>query len=430
MIRCKVLFALALTLATPAIAQEAIAIKAGRMIPIVGEEQKDVVILIEGGKIKSIGKDVKPAWNARVIDASDKVVMPTYVIAHTSGGLSAGDAENMANVPFLTVQDAVDPASTYFEEALRNGVGTIHVVPGNRTLIGGMGMVVRPFGKTVEDMAVQTKSAMKLSLLASGGPMGGSGSKVAQIRKMRRAFEDVQDYLKDWNRKKEEFAKEKAAGATGDKKEFDEQIDPQKKPMVDLLEGKMKAFLYVPGPAELTEALRMGAAYKFPTTLVLGRDCHKAASALAGYKGIVCLDPDLEFYETEPDSDDEKLVCTTTAMAKAGIAFTISIDENADSPRRFPWWQMATAIRNGMDRKAALEAMTIVPAKVIGMQDQFGSIEEGKVANLQILTGDPLKSTTWVEQVLLEGVVSYERSKDRRLQYVSGKADQPKTETK
>lgn len=424
MLRCMVPFALALTLASGAHAQESLAIKVGRLIPIVGEEQKDVVLLIEGGKIKAIGKEVKPAWNARVIDASDKVVMPTWVIAHTSGGLSAGDAENMANVPFLTVQDAVDPASLYFEEALRNGVGTIHVVPGNRTLVGGMGMVVRPYGKTVEDMAVQTKSAMKLSLLAAGG------SRVAQIRKMRRAFEDVADYLKDYNRRKDEFAKEKAAGAAGDKKEFDEQIDPQKKPMVDLLEGKMKAFLYVPGAAELPEALRMGAAFKFATTLVLGRECHKAATALTGYKGIVCLDPDLEFYETEQDGDEEKLVCSAAALWKAGITFALSIDENVDSPRRFPWWQMGTAIRNGMDRKAALEAMTIVPARALGLQDQFGSIEEGKVANLQILTGDPLKATTWVDQVLLEGVVSYERSKDRRLQYVSGKADQPKSETK
>ena len=422
------LLALAPLFSTPAAAQEALALKVGRLIPVVGEEQKDVVILIEGGKIKAIGKDLKPAWNARVLDCSDKVVMPTWVIAHTNGGLSAGDAENMANVPFLTVQDAVDPASTYFEEALRNGVGTIHVIPGNRTLIGGMGMVVRPYGKTVEDMAVVTKSAMKLSLLAAGG------SRVAQIRKMQRAFEDANDYRRELERKKEEFTKEKGAGLHADKKEFDEQPDPQKKPLLDLLDGKLKAFLYVPGTAELTEALRLVATHKFQTTLVLGRECHRAASLLSSLKVPFCLDPDMEYYDTEPETDDESLVCTSAAFDKAGLVFSMSIDENPDSPRRFPWWQLATAIRHGMPRQKAVEAMTVVPAKILGLDDQLGSVQEGKVANLQVLTGDPLKATTWVDMVLLDGQVCYERSKDRRLQYVRGitapAAPDKKAETK
>ena len=65
--------------------------------------------------------------------------------------------------------------------------------------------------------------------------------------------------------------------------------------------------------------------------------------------------------------------------------------------------------------------MTITPAAILGLEDQFGSVEEGKIANLQILTGDPLQATTWVETVLLEGKVVYERSEDPRLKYLFGK---------
>jgi imidazolonepropionase-like amidohydrolase len=279
-------------------------------------------------------------------------------------------------------------------------------------------------------MAVTTKSAMKLSLYAP--PAG----RVAQLRKMGRALEDTAEYQKEFARKKEEFKKEKESGLHPDKKDFDEQMDPQKKPLVDVLEGTLPAFLYVPAAAELTEALRLSTVYtKINTTLVLGRECHKAAQALASLKKPFCLDPDLEFYETDPETEEEALVCTAASFHKVGLVFSISVDEGAESPRRFPWWQMATAIRHGMPREKALEAMTIVPSKILGLEQQFGSIEVGKIANLQILTGDPLKATTWVDQVVLDGQVCYERSKDRRLQYVggvtpSGQPDKKTTESK
>ena len=51
----------------------------------------------------------------------------------------------------------------------------------------------------------------------------------------------------------------------------------------------------------------------------------------------------------------------------------------------------------------------------------YGPGLSGKTANLQILTGDPLKATTWVETVLLDGEVVYERDKDQRLQHLFGK---------
>ena len=149
--------------------QESLAIKAGKIITGPGQVLENQVIIIERGRIKSIGKDLDPGWQAKVIDASDKVVLATYILAHSSGGFGGGaNNENLGNVPYLTVEDAVDPSSQFFEECLRNGIGTIHVIPGNRTLLGGQGMLVRPFGRTVEDMAVAGKGSMKLSLDGGG----------------------------------------------------------------------------------------------------------------------------------------------------------------------------------------------------------------------------------------------------------------------
>lgn len=395
-------------------AQGVIAVKAGRLITVSGKEMKNAVLLIENGKIKAFGTDVKVPWEAKVIDASKRVVMPTYVVAHTSSGMSSGN-ENMANVPYLTVQDGVDPASRFFEESLRNGIGTVHVIPGNNTLLGGTGMIVKPYGKTVEEMAVRAHTGLKMSLLAKG-------SRMAQIQKMRRALKSIKDYIEDYDRRKAEFAAEKAAGATKEK-EFKEKIDEKKKPVVDLLQGKATAWFYVPSTAELHEALRLVKKYKMKVVLVLGPRCHKSIADLAAAKIPVILDSSMEYEITDPDTDETTNHCPAALLTKAKVSYSISISSSSSGMSRYPWWQMATAMRHGVDRQTALEAMTIVPARSLGLDKEVGSIEVGKTANLQILTGDPLKATTWVETVLLDGEIVYERHKDRRLQHLFGKTE-------
>ncbi|MGA0869393.1 MAG: hypothetical protein ACO3UM_10710, partial [Planctomycetota bacterium] len=176
--------ALAVTaLVTPVAAQDLVAVRAGKVLTGTGATMENAVVLIENGRITAVGSDVEVPWNAKVVDATGKIVAPTYVLAHTPGGLSGGN-EMMQNVPFLTVQDSIDPSSLFFEESLRNGIGTAHVIPGNATLIGGQGMVVRPFGKTVEDMTVVDRGGIKLSLASGRG-----ASRMAQMRKLRNALD-------------------------------------------------------------------------------------------------------------------------------------------------------------------------------------------------------------------------------------------------
>jgi imidazolonepropionase-like amidohydrolase len=398
-------------------AQDVVAVKAGRVITMAGPDLENATVLIENGRIKAIGKDVEVPWNAKVIEAADKTVMPTWVLAHQSGGLYGGGNENLQNVPYLTVGDALDPSSEFFEDALRNGVGTIHVVPTHRTLIGGQGMVVRPFGRTVADMTVQTRSVLKLSLLGSPGT-----SRTNQIQRLRRALEEVAEHVQDFERRKQEFAKEQAAGVQPADKTFDEELDKTKKPVAELLAGKRRAHLYVPGPAELPEALRLATQHAFETVLVLGARCHKSAATLKNTKHPVVLDAQVEVRETDPETDVETVVCPAAVLGKLGVPFALSLEDQArgSAPGRYPWWQMGVAMRHGLDRATALAAFTTVPSRILELQDQVGTLEVGKLGNLQILTGDPLKATTWVDKVVLDGQLVYEREKDPRLEHLLG----------
>ena len=405
----------AATVALPALSQDLVAVKAKTIHTISGPSVTDGVILLQNGRIQKIGKqsDIEIPWAAKVIDASDKVVMPTWVSAHSSDGMR-GSNEAMQNVPWLTVADAIDPGSSHFENMRRNGVGTIHVMPGNRTLLGGTGMVVRPAGRTVEDMTVAANTGMKMSLQASGG------SRLQQIRQMRRAIAEIREYLADFNRQKEEFEKEKAAGAIPEDKEWDKEIDRKKQAAVDLIEKKLQGWLYVPSFAELSEALRMSK--DLDLKLVLGSNLDEAAGMLSRLKGPVVLDPNLEYFETDAETREEQQFCSARLLADAGVPFALSLGSNG--PASFPWWQLGTCVRNGISRKQALEALTIVPAKMLGLDDQVGSLAEGKLGNLQILTGDPLDATTWVETVILEGEVVYERSEDPQLHYLFEAAEE------
>jgi imidazolonepropionase-like amidohydrolase len=404
----------AAAIAVSATSQDLVAVKAKTIHTITGPSVTDGVILLQNGRIKAIGKqdDVEIPWAAKVIDASDKVVMPTWVLAHSNGGMR-GSNESMQNVPWLTVADAIDPGSTFFEGMRRNGVGTIHIMPGNATLLGGTGMVLRPAGRTVEDMTVAANTGMKLSLLASGG------SRLQKVREMRRAIAEIREYLADYNRQKEEFEKEKASGAIADDKEWEKEIDRKKQAAVDLIEKKLGGWLYVPSFAELSEAMRMG--QDLDLNFVLGSNLDEAMPLLERLKKPVVLDAGLEYFETDPETREEEQFCTAKMLMEAGVPFALSL--GSGGPTSNPWWQLGTCVRNGVSREQALEALTIVPAKMIGLSEQVGSLEEGKLGNLQILTGDPLAATTWVHMVVLEGEVVYERSKDPQLQYLFEAAD-------
>jgi imidazolonepropionase-like amidohydrolase len=75
--------------------------------------------------------------------------------------------------------------------------------------------------------------------------------------------------------------------------------------------------------------------------------------------------------------------------------------------------EAAFAVRGGASEKAALEALTITPAKMMGLEDRIGSIEKGKDADILLLNGSPLDYRTYVEQAIVAGKVAYDRSEDQ-----------------
>ncbi len=377
-----------------------VAIDAGRIITITGADIEDGTILIEDGIITAVGKDVEIPWDAFVTQAEDQVVMPGFVLAHTSDGLDQPN-ENVPEVPFLSTFDSIDPLSSFFEDSLRDGVVATLVLPGNNTLLGGTGTVVSPHGRTVEDMLVKRYVGLKISLEPTRNT-----SRMGHMQRFRRYIEELKDYLEQYDRRKTEAEKEK--------KPFDEEIDPRKQPMIDLLDGKLTAYVYCGVAADVPKAIEMIETHKLKAVLVLSPDCYKAASLIAQKKLPVVLDPELIVWKTNEEQNTEEMKVVPIIFHKAGVKFAFQTDTSSYG-RRYLWYQAATAVKYGMSRTEALKSITLYPAQFIGIDDRFGSVEKGKEANLIFLTGDPLDAQTWVDKVMVAGEVVYEKAKDQRL---------------
>lgn len=366
-----------------------VAIKGARVIPVSGPELDSATILIRGGRIEAVGRDVEIPFDARVIDGSKKVVIPGLVEAHTSRGTDRPN-ERLTSVPFVSTFDSINPVDPYYEDSLRQGITTLCVMPGNDTMIGGQGCVVRPTGLTVESMLLVKNVGMKISLRPRAGV-----SKMAHIAALRKELHELA-----------ELAKDKKA-----------EPDARREPMLRLQKGLMPAFVYCPTASDVHRAIELTENSGIKIKLVLGRDGWKAAAEIAK-KGLeAILDPELEYWETDEDRHDEARRFGAEALAKAGVKIALQTDGQIHGTS-YLWFQAATAVKNGLSRAEALRSITLAPAEILGLGSRLGSIEKGKDGTVVLLTGDPLDSQTWVDTVLIEGKVVYERSKDEKLKRV------------
>lgn len=416
-------------LAAPLQADGKLAIKGARVVTLKGDVIENGVVLVEDGRIAGVGgAELEVPWDAEVIDASGKVVFPGLVLAHTSESLDRAN-ENVPVTPFLSVLDALDPMSNFYEGAIRAGITTIHVIPGNETVIGGKGMVVKPEGLSVEAMMVKPLSGMKIAV----GPKRGT-NRMGQLAELRRTFAELRAHIQDEAEKKVidriengKDVEEPKEGETLDPFQVltRDDLDVKRRDLFDLIQGKMSVFLSCDKAMDVAPAIALAESEGFlaGTVLVIEAECHKAAD-LIQEKGLsVILPANMVYRERDPLTGEESEVFLPTFFQEKGIPYAFTVASNSNSMiQQSMLLQAANAVRMGAKREDALAAITTMPAKMLGLDGRVGSIEVGKDANLLILSGDPLDSQTWVEEVILEGRRSYSKAGDARLQKLTGDA--------
>ncbi len=431
-----------------------LAIKAGQIITVSGPTVENGIIIIRDGKIVEVGSGLTIPVDLRVVDATDKVVMPGIVDPHSSSGLNQANERN-AVVPFLSVVDGIDPMRPYFEESRRNGVTTAVVTPGNSTMIGGQAAIVKTSGRYVDDMLLVRSAGLKISLQPP------SGSRMSHMARLRREFETAKRQLAEAAEAAAKPTPESSNEKPAPEKPAPDQPSPNgpgssnqtlndpptsssetiqepesstapagetatdaanalatNQAVKDLLNGKTRAFIYCQNGADVGQCFRLMDEFGFSAVLVLGQDCYQAAGEIAKRGVPVILDPTLVFWKRDPVTRVDEKVILTKRYQDAGVKFLFQSNDS-DSRQSlgssYFWFQAATAVRYGLRREDAIAALTIEPAKAMGIDQYVGSIQPGRDADLVILTGDPLDVATWVEQTLVNGEVVYDRQSDWKL---------------
>ena len=158
--------------------------------------------------------------------------------------------------------------------------------------------------------------------------------------------------------------------------------------------------------------------YGITGIVVTGRECREAAKLVAERNVPVVLPSPLEYWDTDPGSEEPVRRFVAGPFRAAGARFAPTTGGGVGDG--LLWYQAAALVRNGVPRADALRAITAGAAEVIGLADRIGTIEPGKEADLVLWTGDPLSVSSWVSKVIVTGKVVYEREKDERLAEILG----------
>lgn len=374
---------------------------------ITGGIIKNCVILVEDGKIKEIGPDVKVPDGIKPLKA--KYVMPGLVEAHCHIGIweekigwAGSDGNEMTEpaTPHMRALDGIkaNADESGLEAALHEGITTVQVLPGSANVIGGFGVVIKTAPKTtVDQMVLRNPSGMKIAFGENPRRVYGVDKKVMPSTRMgvagvlRESLQKAKNYME----KKERFAD-----------------DPEKMPEVDLrlealipvLKKEIPFRAHAHRADDIATAIRICEEFDVEMSWEHATEGHRIADYIAEKKIPAVWGPSLM---SRPKWEMRELgYDTPRIMYEAGVKFAIQTDAPGSSIRFLPICA-ALSVREGLPYDYALKAITIIPAEIIGVADRVGSLEVDKDADLRLLSGDPLDYMTKCQKVIIDGEVVY-----------------------
>ena len=377
------------------------------------------VLLIENGRIVEIGRDVAVPEGAEVIDTVGRFVIPGMIDAHCHTGIFAdgvgwdhSDGNEMTNpvMPHLRAIDAIHPEDMAFKDLREAGVTTINTGPGSGNLVGGQTAVLKTHGRTIEEMLVAAPVGMKMALGENPKRVYGEQKKTPSTRMGNAGV------LREWLTKARNYRDKKARHAekladfrndVKDAKEPDPfEIDLVLEALSRVLDRGMPTHLHAHRADDILTALRIADEFGLDLVLIHATEGYKVADILAD-RGIPCVPGPILFsrvkYELRGMTPKNAGV-----LANAGVKVAIQTDEF--SAVRYLALNAALAVSEGMDEDAALRAITLTPAEILGIDDRVGSLQQGKDADVVILTAHPFDIRNCrVEQVIVDGKVVHRR---------------------
>ena len=369
-------------------------------------------IAIEKGKIKKISRSRIAADTKERFNLEGYVITPGFIDAHTHQGMFQGDIgwagmdineKTDPVTPHLRAIDAINPNDPSLEEAPLGGVTAINTGPGSANVIGGLFCTIKTCGSVVDEMIVKDPSCLKIAFGENPKAVYGKRSKIPQTRMaiaglLRENLLKAQEYL--------DKSKNKRKGKKKTKKpEFDIKLHTLSK----AVSGKLPVHAHCHRADDIITAIRIAEEFKLKLVLIHATEGHKIAEYIAE-KGIpAIIGP--SFIGREKVELREISFKTAGILSKAGVE--VCLQSDTFPPLRYFQAILCMAIKEGMDQEEALKAVTINPARVLGIAKRVGSLEMGKDADLVIWSGSPTDFYSRVVKTYINGKMVYDSDIDK-----------------
>ena len=366
-----------------------------------GTTLTDASVAFENGKITGVGNVVAPA-GATIIDGTGKHLYPGLILPSSDLGLReissgvrgsndyAEIGENNANIRSIV---AYNTDSKIIGVLRENGILLAGVAPQGE-LIEGQASVVQLDAWNYEDAAYKMDNGLYInmpSLMARrGGRMafmrpGPAGDPVKaamdKIETIKAFFHDAKAYYQEKTHAANNLKLEAVRG---------------------LFEGKQKLFVRANEVKQILLAMDIAKTFGFKLVIVGGTEAYQIADLLAEHNVPVILDRQHALPSMEDDDVDQPYK-TPAALQKAGVLFCLN-DTHDQSRFRNLAFNAGTAATYGLTKEQALSAVTLNPAKILGIDDKAGTIESGKDANLLVVNGDLLDmKSSVIGQAFIQG---------------------------
>ena len=405
------------------------AITNARIVTVSGPVIERGTVVIRNGLIAAAGANVTAPPDARVIDGAGLTVYPGLIDSYTNlalpeaapgpspGGGGGGGAffllqqqqqrppsgpnstQPAGLQPEVMIEDVIRPGGNEIESWRSAGVTAALTSPRSGIWMG-QSALINLSGDTPQQMIVRSPVAMHVGFtpLRTGAYPGSLMGVFSTLRQMMLDAQRYRDVMQSYER-----------NPRGTRRP---DTDRSLAALIPVVEGRMPVVMIANSEREINRALDLASEFKLKVIIAGGQEADKVADRLAKQDVPVLLSLNLPRRTTAamPEADPEPMRVlrerveaqqTAGKLAKAGVRFGFQSGSMTNSSELLS--NANKTIENGLQPLDALRAFTIWPAEILGVKDQLGSIEVGKIANLTVTRGDLFERNSRIAHVFIDG---------------------------
>ena len=353
------------------------------------------------GMISAVGQNITPPANTTSIDCSDKHIYPGFIDSGTRLGLSEVGSVSLTNdfnevgdiIPQMQALTAVNPNSVAIPVTRVNGVTTVIAAPAGG-IFPGTAALIDLIGYTPAQMDAGFRGVLMNYPSAARRGRWDRRSDDDIKKQQEKSLKQIKDIWEDLAL----YHRIDSAGSAMSKPSMTYQ--PEMVALLPVYRGERMLMVEVNKEEDIISAIKWIKDHKVKAVLTGVAEGHRVADKIAE-SGLPVITGPIQSIPGRAEDAYDIAYANAGIMAKAGVKVALRTNDS-ENVRNLPF-HAGFAAAYGMGIEDALKAITIPPAEIFGLEDRYGSIESGKVANLLVTTGDPFEMKTRITHLFIKG---------------------------